>query len=200
MMYRNQKRTWLISMGLLSFSACISIPPESVELSTLVGELVQSAKLSHFNLVNLHFDFRRKEIESFAFNGYKGAFLDNVRKLLKEQDSSFEELSLAQYDRSMDRVRKKNNEWIEIVEQDRRKVLQALEEHYSVLLGSNAELTALLKSGADLSETRSSLLARWGPKFGITAEKIKEVEDRIADSVSKVREALDEAMKKLGGQ
>ncbi len=183
--------------GLLAavfLGSCASIPAESVELSKLVGEMVSAAKVSHVNLVNLHFDHLLASVDQFAYGDYKAAFLGNVRKLCKEKDPDFKELTLEQYDRALMRVHKVRNEWANEVQKNRREVLQALEEHYAVLLQANAEVTSLLKSAADLSETRAALLQRFGEKIGISGTKVKELEDKLAEGTKRIDTLLEAAL------
>lgn len=175
-------------------ASCTSVPPESVELSKLVGEMIQSAKASHLNMVNKHFAYRVSEVERFAFNEYKAAFLDNVRSVMGGEDQNFVELSLSQYDQAMERVRNKADEWVDEVRDNQRSVLAALEEHYTVLLASNEEVTSLLRSAADLSETRATLLARWGPNVGISSTKIEEVEQKIESGSQSVNQLMAAAL------
>lgn len=189
----------VISGLLLLTTSCASVPAESVELSKLVGEMIQSAKVSHVNMVNQHFSYRRQEVELFAYDEYKNAFLENLRGLLKQKDANFVELSLEQYDKAMSRVRKKADSWLLEVESTRAAVLQALEEHYAVLLSSQEEVTSLLRSAADVSETRASLLSRWGPKVGLSETKMREVEDKIAAGVSSLNDNMNSAVAKFGG-
>jgi hypothetical protein len=139
----------IIASLLIGCSA--SVPPESVELSTLVGEMIASAKISHVNMVNKHFDHVRSEVDFFAMNVYKDTLLVNVRKLAKQRDASFTDITIAQYDKLLMRVTNKRTEWIAEIETNRQQVLQALEEHYTVLLASNAQVTSLLRSAVKLS-------------------------------------------------
>jgi hypothetical protein len=187
----------IIASLLIGCSA--SIPSESVELSKLVGEMIASAKISHVNMVNKHFDHLRSEVDFFAMNIYKDTLLSNVRKLSKQRDASFTDISIAQYDRLLMRVTNKRTEWIAEIETTRQQVLQALEEHYTVLLASNAEVTSLLRSAVKLSETRAAILERLGQKVGISGTKIKEVEDKLLEGTNSIRSIMDNALKQIGG-
>ncbi|TAK63640.1 MAG: hypothetical protein EPO24_04010 [Bacteroidetes bacterium] len=178
--------------------SCATIPSESVELSQLVGEMINSAKVSHVNMVNLHFNAQSKDVDLFALHDYKEKFLSNIRDKKKERDPAFVELTFDEYDRAMERVLKKRTELLAEVEANRQRVLQALEEHYTVLLASNSEVTALLRSAAKLSETRSALLERFGQKIGISGTKIKEVEDKILEGTNNINSQMDSALKQLG--
>jgi len=181
---------------MLGWTSCVSIPQESVELAQLTGEMIQSAKLSHVNMVNLHFDFRRKEVEQFAYGEWKTLFIKNVTSKL---EGAGQEMTIEKYDLSMDRVRKIATEWTSQVDADRAKVLQALEEHYTVLTASNEELTSLLRSAADLSQTRTALLDRWGAKVGISSQKIQEVENKLSQGTTRIRDLFQSERNKLTG-
>ena len=188
-----------ILFALLCLAGCsASIPSESVELSSLVGEMIISAKVSHVELVNRHFDNLRSQVDRFAMHEYKDKFMGNIRKLSKEKDPAFEELTFSQYERAMMRVMDRRSEWLESVENNRREVLQALEEHYTVLLAGNAEVTSLLRSAVKINETRDALLNRLGSKIGISGSKIKEVEDKMNDGVKTINTIMEEGLKLIG--
>ena len=91
----------VLALALAIAGCATSIPPESVDLSQLVGDMVTSAKVSHVNLVNLHFDHLSNEVDRFALGEYKDAYLSNVRKLMKERNPDFVELSFSDYDSAM---------------------------------------------------------------------------------------------------
>jgi hypothetical protein len=189
---------YMLFINLVIMSAgCATVPKESVELSTLVGEMIASAKVSHVNMVNRHFYYIRAEVEYFAFHDYKKAFLNNIRKVAKEKDPNFTELTLDQYDQVISRIQKKRDQWLNEVEKNRQSVLQALEEHYVVLSQSNAVLTSMLRSAVRITETRTALLERFGPKVGISGTKIKEVEDKVLETTNNIRTIMADALKAL---
>ena len=190
------KKWAVLLVAAITCAGCVSIPPESVELAKLTGEMIQSAKISHVNMANQHFAFQRKEIERFAFGEYKAAFVENVTKRLAADNK---EMTMPLYERTVDRVRQKANEWAAEVDAQRMDVLKALEEHYTVLIASNEELTSLLRSAVDLSQTRAALLDRWGAKAGISAQKIQEVETKLVNGTTKIHDMLNSELQKLGG-
>lgn len=190
----------LISIFGLTMSGCAaSIPPESVELSQSIGNMIISAKVAHVNMVNSHFGNLREEVDNFAMSEYKEAFLNNVRKLLKQKDSNFTELSFEQYDKAMVRVFKKRSEWMDEVEKNREQVLEALEEHYSVLLATNAQVTSLLRSAVKLSETQAAILGSLNVKTDGVNKKIKEMEDKLMEGSTTIHSLMDNAVKQIGG-
>jgi hypothetical protein len=194
-MVRKRLMFMFVLILLIFGSGCATVPQESVELSTLVGEMIESAKVSHTNMVNRHFNYLRSEVEQFAFGDYKEAFLNNIRKLAKQSDPNFTELTLPEYDQVITRIQNKRNQWLDEVEKNRLQVLQALEEHYIVLYQCNSEVTGLLRSAAKISETRAALLERFGPKVGISGTKIKEVEDKLFEGTNNIRAIMNNALK-----
>ena len=192
---------WAIFYGVafLGSTGCTAtIPSESVELSITIGDMILAAKVSHVNMVNTHFDHLRTEVDNFAMMEYKESFLTNIRKLMKEKNPAFTELTFSEYDRAIMRVLKKRSEWMESVEKNRQQVLQALEEHYMILLASNAEMTSMVRSAAKLSETQAALMQRFGSKVGISGTKMKEVEDKLLESSTSIRSLMDTAAKQIG--
>ncbi len=189
------KKITLIAILIYGSFGCATVPKESVELSRLVGEMIGSAKVSHVNMVNRHFDHLRSEVEYFAFHDYKEAFLKNVRKVAKEKDPNFVDLSIDEYDQFLMRIQEKRNEWLQEVEKNRQVVLQSLEEHYAVLTQANATVTGFLRSAAEISETREALLQRFGPSIGISGTKIKEMEDKLLEGTDRIRSVMEGAMK-----
>ncbi len=191
-----RRKLLIVALVLITFG-CATVPRESVELSSLVGEMISSAKVSHVNMVNRHFDYLRSDVEYLAFHDYKGALLENVRRGLKKNDPNFTELSLDQYDKVILKIQGKRNEWLQEVEKNRQTVLQALEEHYVALAQANANVTSMLRSAANISETRAALLERFGPSVGISGTKIKEVEDKVLEGTNRVRSIVESAMEVL---
>ncbi len=185
---------------LLTVSGCASIPKESADLSRHVGDMIASTQVAHVAMVNRYFDRMKTEVEDFAFRDYKNAFLANVRKVAKQKDPGFVELSFDQYDQALSRVQHKRDEWVREVDKGRQAVLLSLEEHYALMRQANASLTALLRSASNLNQTEAALLDRYGAGVGISNGKLKEWEDKVYDTTSKVRSLLDGALEALGSK
>lgn len=185
---------------LLTMSGCASIPKESAELSRHVGDMIASTQVAHVAMVNRYFDRMKTEVEDFAFRDYKNAFLANVRKVAKKKDPEFVELSFDQYDQALSRVQHKRDEWVREVDKGRQAVLLSLEEHYALMRQANASLTALLRSASNLNQTEAALFDRYGAGVGISSGKLKEWEDKVYDTTSKVRSLLDGALEALGNK
>jgi hypothetical protein len=179
---------------------CSSTPKESAELSRHVGDMIAATKVAHIAMVNRYFDRMKSEVEEFTFHAYKNALLANVRKIAKEKDPHFEELSFDQYDQVMTRIQQRRDEWVREVEKGRHTVLLSLEEHYGLLTQANASLTALLRSAANLNQTEAALLDRYGASTGLSSSKLKEWEDKVNDITTQMRSLLDGAMEAVKGK
>ena len=182
----------------VAVAGCTSVPGESVELSRLVAEMIASAKASHVGLVHRHFDQRAAAVDAFAMGEYKKKFLENVLRLLQKRDPAMKSLTLEQYDAAMTRVFRLRDEWQQEVRKGRQAVLQALEQHYALLQAAQAELTALLRSAANLNETKGALLQRLGEKVGVSGAKVREIEDGLSQGLGTLDSILGDALKKLG--
>jgi hypothetical protein len=191
---RLSKLTIVVLMA--AMVSCIYIPTESVPLSTALGEMVTGARTSHINLVNRHFDLVEKNIDEFALGEYKEAFLANVRKLLKERDPDFIELTPEQYDKTIMRILKNRQKWINAVRSDRQSLLRSLEDYYSTMIEVNASITSLLSSAAGLGEARNELLDVFGTEV---RAKALEIETKLLKSSEKVEDMLGAAIGKLIG-
>ena len=194
------KALWLPLILICALGGCASIPKESADLSRHVGDMIASTKVAHVAMVNRYFDRMKSEVEDFAFHEYKDAFLGNVRKVAKKKDSTFVELSFDQYDHAITRIQRKRDEWVHEVEKGHQTVLVSLEEHYGLMTQANASLTALLRSAANLNQTEAALIDRYGASGGLSSAKIKEWEDKVYDTTTKVRSLLDGAMEVLTGK
>lgn len=194
-------RIALIALGLLLATVgCSTVPKESVDLSRHVGDMIVSTKVAHVAMVNRYFDRLKAEVEEFAFHEYKEAYLAIVRKEAKKKDAAFVELSFEQYDRVLTRIQQRRDEWVRDVEKGRQTILTSLEEHYGLMIQANASLTALLRSAANLSQTEGALVDRYGASAGLSSAKLKEWEDKLYETTSKVRSVMDAALEAAKGK
>lgn len=194
------KMLWLPLILVCALVGCASIPRESADLSRHVGDMIASTKVAHVAMVNRYFDRMKSEVDDFAFHEYKHAFLGNVRKVAKKKDPAFVELSFDQYDQVVTRIQQKRDDWIREVDKGRQTVLVSLEEHYGLMTQANASLTALLRSAANLNQTEAALIDRYGASAGLSSAKLKEWEDKVYDTTTKVRSLLDGAMEALNSK
>jgi len=178
-------------MLLIGIAGCATIPKESVKLSENLSGMIESAKVSHVNLVNKYFAEKKSEIKRFVLEEYKPVFIKNVRERLKAQNKEF---TFELYDRAMERILKKMDQWVGEVEEMRIEVLNELYDHYYLMTQTNDAITSLLRSASKVVEARKKLIER----SRIEAEKIIDfgkLDERIQGIMDKINEA-----KKMGGK
>ncbi|MBA7511737.1 hypothetical protein ES705_03733 [subsurface metagenome] len=176
---------------LIGIAGCATIPKESVKLSENLSVMIESAKASHVNLVNKYFEEKKNEVKRFVMEEYKPVFIKNVGERLKAQNKEF---TFELYDRAMERILKKMDQWVGEVEEMRIEVLNELDEHYYLMSQTNEAITGLLRSASKVEEVRKELIER----SRIEAEKIIDfgkLEEKIQGIMDKISEA-----KKMGGK
>ncbi|UCF20193.1 MAG: hypothetical protein JSU87_01935 [Gemmatimonadota bacterium] len=71
----------LAALAALALQACASVPPESVELSVVIGERITDMQVAHEALVQEYFRISRERVEDFLDNRWMPHFLgDFVRR------------------------------------------------------------------------------------------------------------------------
>lgn len=180
-----------ILLLLVGITGCATIPKESVKLSENLSGMIESAKASHVSLVNRYFAEKKNEVKRFVMEEYKPVFIRNVGNELKAQNKEF---TFELYDRTMERILKKMDQWVGEVEQTRIEVLSELDQHYHLMVQTNEVITDFLRSASKVEEARKELIER----SRIEAEKIIDfgkLEERIQGIMDKISEA-----KKIGGK
>lgn len=187
-------RWLLLVLMLTAFGGCTTIPPESVKLSTMLGHMIINAKVAHINLVNKHFDRLVDDTDRFMLGEYKVAFLNNLRKTLKRDDPNFQELTMDQYDKAMDRLMKIRLNWVNDIQKARRDLLASLEEYYAVMAQANNEVTNLLGTATGLGDSRNKILDAFG---GQVSTKARELETKLFDSTNYVEQMLRDQLRSI---
>lgn len=133
------------------FSACATIPQESVDLSTELGAGIQKQYQSQIDLINLHFSIKRKALDEALDKAIKKYFEGLT-------PSGTVELNRNQLQDVADDVMKlnaKNNEAKEELEETRILLIKKLNENYLALNLANSSITGLLQSAVTVKEARS---------------------------------------------
>lgn len=190
-------RLWaLILVLVLGFTStsCATIPPEAVELSRTLGQMISRAKAAHIVLVDQHFDNLALQVDKFAMGEYKTAFLENVRKIMKQRDPSFVALTPEQYDAAINRVLQNRSKWLQSVWANKYTVLKSLEDYYATMEQANAEITNLIRSAAGTESVRNRLVTDFTSQFNMTS---KDLENKLMGSVTDVNSMLNGALQKI---
>lgn len=183
----------LIVLVLLALTSCAVIPPETVELSTLLGQMIATTETSHIVLVNKHFDQWIENADRFMKTEYKPAYISNLRKILKRDDPNFQELTIEQYDKAIDRLMRIRNGWISEIQKAREELLVSIKEYYTNMIYANNEITNFLNSTSKLDKSLTDI---FGNKL---REKSKELETKLFNGLfngtTKIENMLTDALK-----
>jgi len=148
-----------LAVASVLLTGCARIPRESVELSDRIGGGITGEHRAYVALVNLYFDQKRELIDQWIEQKYLPTFVANVRAELKaagrDPDVFNEELTV----KLMRRVTQRRNEMQADLEKTRHALLDKVEANHALLRDANLQLTALLKSAADVQDSHSTLAA-----------------------------------------
>lgn len=184
----------VIAAIMVAMTSCATIPPETIELSRTLGQMISKAKAAHISMVDQHFDQLAIQVDKFAMGEYKTAFLDNIRKLMKQRDPNFTALTPEQYDAAMNRIMNARMGWLRAVWANKQTVLKSLEDYYALMEQANAEITNLVRSAAGVENTRNKLVNDFTSQFGIQS---KDLENKLMGSVTSVNDMLNGALQKV---
>jgi hypothetical protein len=185
-----------IAAVMAAMVSCATIPPEAVELSRTLGQMITKAKAAHINMVDQHFDSLALQVDKFAMGEYKQAYMDNIKKLMKQKDSNFTALTSDQYDAAMNRIMNARMGWLKTVWANKQTVLKSLEDYYALMEQANAEVTNLIRSAAGVDNTRTKLVNDFTSQFGVQA---KDLENKLMGSATDVNNMLNGALQKVFG-
>lgn len=162
-------RILLIFVALLIITSCATVPKESVELNSQVGEGIETLHESYIKLLNKYFEDKRKAIDDFIEHTYLPRFVENIRTGLEEageDPDSFEASMISDITKEV--IRKRDNMHEEI-EKARIALHTRINNNFRLINRANDSITDLLKSLADLDE-QLSLYSKSVKK--VTKEKI----------------------------
>lgn len=186
-----------VAILMVAMASCASIPPEAAQLSATLGQMISKAKAAHINMVDQHFDQLALQVDKFAMGEYKAAFLDNVRKLMRQKDPNFTVLTDTQYDAVMTRIMNSRMTWLNSVWANKQAVLKSLEDYYALMEQANSEITNLIRSAAGVENTRNKLVNDVTSQFGVQS---KDLENKLMGSATDVNNMLNSALQKVFGE
>lgn len=182
-----------IAAMMVAMASCATIPPEAVQLSEVLGQMISKAKAAHINMVDQHFDNLALQVDKFAMGEYKSTLLDIVRKKAKDKDPNFV-MTDAQYDAVMNRVMNARMGWLKTVWANKQTVLKALEDYYALMEQANTQLTGLIRSAVGVDSARNRLVNDFTSQFGVQS---KDLENKLMGSASDLNNVLNGALQKV---
>lgn len=186
---------------LISFlSGCASVPVETVDISTKLGQQLQSLNQSHVSYINLFYDqidsranrwideIYAPEIISAQLGGKTGAILLRAIDAAKKGDEDAKD-AVTLLTRYLEQVKKaidiKRNELLSPVQQARKKALASVEIAWGQATLMNVTLTNYLQSLSKLRQSQDQLLAQVGAS---------DLQDQAAEKISSISNNIDQIL------
>lgn len=179
---------------MVTMASCASIPPEAVQLSATLGQMISKAKAAHISMVDQHFDQLALQVDKFAMGEYKTTFMDTLKAKMKARDPNFVALTPEQYDAAITRIMQNKSKWLSAVWANKQTVLKSLEDYYALMEQANAEITNLIRSAAGTENTRNKLVNDFTSQFGVQS---KDLENKLMGSASSINDMLNGALQKV---
>ncbi len=220
----NYRKIGIIFIAFL-FTACASIPKETVLLSETIGSDLQILHKSHRNIVELHYKKIKTDINHFVDEVYAPFVIHYV---LKKELQSFDKGEISLYrtielarkkdskqlsedalnamadfqNAARRQIQKKRNELLMPITEQETEVVKAINESYEQITYANTSVTSYLKSLRKLKSTQQEALSVVGLKGLDTklSTSLIKVSNQIESVVEKGKEIdvkSDDAYKKL---
>tara|TARA_R110002073_G_scaffold8068_1_gene45115 strand:- start:14006 stop:14716 length:711 start_codon:yes stop_codon:yes gene_type:complete len=208
-----------IGLAMSSLGGCASVPPETVELSLLIGQDLEELHRSHRALAVQHFKSIKDDINIFINQTYRPALIaetarnanlvPNVTAIL-DRDPSRLPAYLARFIEAVDpRVETKRAELLEPIERQEAQLLADIDAAHGQVLAANATISGHLASIRQVHEAQATALERAGladlrERISVTVADVSArvaalnargaaISGSIDDAAERVRE-LDEAI------
>lgn len=146
----------LLMFLLAAITSCASIPKESVDLSTKIGNGIAESQRSHLNLLNAYFSAKRNDLDQWIESEYTPKYLVSLREKLKNEGLS-EMLTPEQLKDVVTVIIKERDARQADLEKTRSYVYENLAGHYDTLVRANAGFTALLQSAVSVNDATSQV-------------------------------------------
>jgi hypothetical protein len=195
---------------MFSVSACVAIPKETVTLSQTLGSDLKVLHDAHRNMINIHFEKIKNEINSFVNDVYSPFVINYVLKSdlknyqegnpslfgaieiagkkegKEESQNALNEMSDF-LDAARRRIEAKRNELISPIITQQNQVLQAVDQSYEHAIYANSTITGYLESIRKVKTAQEEALSMIG---------LGGADTLMTNNLVKLSDQLDIALKK----
>ena len=191
----NKRKVTAICMTVFALSGCAVVPPESVKLSSTIGQQMLEIKKSHVNYVNLYYERMESqanravdqiyapELISTALNGNSGrVLLERLEAGKKGGAEAQDAIQFATRFLTLVRnsVEKRRENDLQPIRDARKAALANIEGAWAQAVQGNATITGYLSSLVKIREAQDSLFSAIGlPDQDKIGEKIANASDKI---------------------
>ncbi|WP_394692384.1 hypothetical protein [Hyphobacterium sp.] len=167
----NRARYFVLAatMSMSVLTGCVTVPPETVELSHTIGRDLEELHRSHRALVELHFRGARNEVDAFIDNTYRPALIELTARdarlvegisTIIDNDPGRLPAYLTRFLQAVDpRVEAKRQELLEPIVAQELALLDEIDGAHSRVQAANAVISGHLASIRDVHEAQSEVLA-----------------------------------------
>jgi len=137
-------------------AACAKIPVQSIVLADAIKE--EGLRMHKINLamINNIFDSKKKDVNEFIENTYTPAYLENFKKILPvttDYKKEFNDIFQA----ALPEINLAKDSLLNALEDQRKKIINKLNEDYKVFENATDELNKLLSSAVNLNASRQDI-------------------------------------------
>ena len=179
---------WLC-LGLLGLSGCASVPKETVELSTAIGDDIRELHTGYRNTVGLYFAQLRQSgltvIDETWVPAYLDSFVDGggLRDIVAEGNRD----DLYAWARAaIEDIDARRSEFVDSLNARETALLIKIDDAFARAINANANVTAYLKSLLKVEEMQDRVLRATG---------LKELRDEITEGLAEASRFAAEATK-----
>jgi len=198
------KYTLLFGM-LYLLSSCVSIPTESIELSSELGKQITAIQKSNLALLDNFFEQKEQKIDDFIQTQWLPVFANNLFTqpdiikawdvIVKEDDKEQRLLFLLKVGTKLQTViNKKRMEMIQPLIALKQKVKSNMNDNYNQMLAINNGITSFLVSAATVETNYNrylGLLKIKGTKVTDKVDKALSWLDNTKDKIHSIQQYLD---------
>ena len=208
------KNTIILLILLTSLFSCVSIPKESVTLSQTLGKDLEILHKSHRNMVNIHFEKIKDDINSFIDDTYapyvihyvlsrqleayeKGdstSLYSVIQKAGEVKGKEESEKALEKMESFLSAARRnienKRKELLIPIEKQQNEILKAVNDSYKHAIYANSTISGHLQSIRKVKEAQQealSLIGLEGADSVITNSLVK-VSEKVGEATEKAKE------------
>lgn len=148
------KTTALFMLIILLVNGCASrIPREALELTTTVGDDIKALHLSYRALIETHFNMLRLHTDSFIKNQWLPVFVNDfikrgnlVQMVQNPQTGNMEQQVTDWVTVALETIRDKRNQLMKPIDEEEKKLLEMVDNSFSLLIRANSQISSHLKS------------------------------------------------------
>ena len=181
----------MVSICLIIFSGCTSIPPEAPLLSSELGKRISALENANVTLLNRYFDQKRVEVDrfiqevwlpEFANELFQKPFMANAWNTIVTEDNKQQRLMFLMKTgpKLQEAVNQKRVELIQPLDELERHIARKIKTEYEHARSINNSITSFLVSAAELTDNRDRYLRM----VGVSDDNLSTVIDKTDSAVS----------------